>query len=337
MVASSVTGVGYGSADGPIRPLSEIKKILTDKRSVIFAEVDGKIVARGWAGKEYPANQSGVLANDGQGNLTWSNASGTGDMLRSVYDPDEDGVVTNADHADTADSATNADTATNWSGLPANSTGYLKNDGSGTLSWDTPVATIPDSITVQDFAFEEGYEKWDDLTVPGTNTRAGTSAPVFEAFRNGVYLLGFVYNQVDEVHFTIQMPHHWKEGSNIYPHVHWTHIAAAPSNNQGVVWVLEYTWANINDIFPATSTMTAALEWTTSPPPQYKHILTPFVDGSANAYINGTGKKLSSQLICRLYRNTVDSRDDFDQTAYLIEIDFHYMVDSLGSDEEYIK
>jgi hypothetical protein len=82
--------------------------------------------------------------------------------------------------------------------------------------------------------------------------------------------------------------------------------------------------------------MEAVLEWTTSPPVQYKHIITPFSD-SVNTYIDGTGKKLSSQLICRLYRDTGDSRDDFANTAYLVEIDFHFKIDGFGSDQEYIK
>lgn len=214
--------------------------------------------------------------------------------------------------------------------LPSNSLGYLQNDGGGNLAWAK-------EVTVDDITVSSGHEKWDDLRLAGTDLRAGASAPSFTNFRNGLYLQGFVSNQVDEVHFTVQLPHAWKEGSDIHPHIHWTHNVASPGNNAGVVWKLEYSWVNIGSAFPATSTMTAALTWTTSPPAQHVNILTPFLDSEGTDHIVGLGKTVSSQLIGRLYRDTTDNADNWAQIALLIELDFHYQIDTLGSDEEYIK
>lgn len=73
------------------------------------------------------------------------------------------------------------------------------------------------NIVCTDFTFQEGHEKWDDLRLAGTDLRGGVSAPAFTNFRDGLYLQGFVTNQVDEVHFTIQTPHCWKEGTDISP------------------------------------------------------------------------------------------------------------------------
>lgn len=218
--------------------------------------------------------------------------------------------------------------------LPADSTGYLYNPGNGELSWGTP-SDLGDitvhEIVARDFEFEADYEKWDDLRLPGTNLRGGVSAPAFTLFRNGIYLPGFAPNQTDEVHFTVQLPHAWKEGSMLLPHVHWTHNVAEPSNDQGVIWKLEYTWANIHSTFEATSTIEGAATWTTSPPAQYYHNITGMTD------LDGTGHVLSSQIIGRLYRDVTDERDTFDDLALLIELDFHYKIDGFGSDEEYVK
>jgi len=40
-------------------------------------------------------------------------------------------------------------------------------------------------------------------------------------------------------------------------------------------------------------------------------------------------------LLCRVFRDVAN--DDFDDDAFLFEIDFHYQIDSLGSRTEYIK
>lgn len=46
---------------------------------------------------------------------------------------------------------------------------------------------------------------------------------------------------------------------------------------------------------------------------------------------------LSSMLVGRLFRLPTDSADTYEADAGLLEIDFHYSSDSLGSDEEYTK
>ena len=48
----------------------------------------------------------------------------------------------------------------------------------------------------------------------------------------------------------------------------------------------------------------------------------------------GVKKTLSSMLVCRLYRSASDS---YGGDAGLLEIDFHYEIDSDGSRQEYTK
>jgi hypothetical protein len=62
-----------------------------------------------------------------------------------------------------------------------------------------------------------------------------------------------------------------------------------------------------------------------------RHIITPI------GTITGTGKNLSSMLVCRLYRDATGSlaTDDYSDDAGLLEIDFHYQIERPGSRDEY--
>lgn len=42
-------------------------------------------------------------------------------------------------------------------------------------------------------------------------------------------------------------------------------------------------------------------------------------------------------LVCGLFRNSSAGTDTYSGEAGLLEIDFHYQIDSDGSNEEYIK
>ncbi|MFC1878993.1 hypothetical protein ACFLZW_03685 [Chloroflexota bacterium] len=63
----------------------------------------------------------------------------------------------------------------------------------------------------------------------------------------------------------------------------------------------------------------------------YKHQIASF------AAISGTGKTLSSVLLCRIYRKAGDGSDNYDADAALLEFDIHYEVDAFGSDSEFVK
>jgi len=62
-----------------------------------------------------------------------------------------------------------------------------------------------------------------------------------------------------------------------------------------------------------------------------KHILTNI------GTITNSGHTLSSMLMCRLFRNSSSETDTFDDFAYLLEADFHYQIDQIGSRQEYVK
>lgn len=174
---------------------------------------------------------------------------------------------------------------------------------------------------------------WDDLRVAASVVKPGVTAPNYKSFgpSGSLQALMFEAGHHDEVHFEVQMPHSWKEGSNIYPHVHWTPTTADAGN---VVWQLEYSWANINGTFGAPGNMATAA--TAAGGTAWVHKMTALVE-SGNAYISGAGKTISSMLVCRLHRNSNSGSDTLNKDVAFLEIDFHYEVDSFGSDTESVK
>ena len=170
--------------------------------------------------------------------------------------------------------------------------------------------------------------RWEDLKVnvslletkgidgPGVNDIIDTGAGP------GLYIYWFDKDKEEELFFTVQMPHGWLEGSDIKPHVHWV----ANSGTGNVEWALEYTWANVNSFFNTTTSNVTGYT-PISDYADYKHMLTSLGD------MNGSDKTLSSIIICRIFRKATSGNDSFSADAGLLQIDFHYQIDSDGSNE----
>lgn len=162
---------------------------------------------------------------------------------------------------------------------------------------------------------------YDDMRVGGSLRVGANPAPTFGQVTGlgNIYLYKYGASTLDNLYATIQMPHKWKQGTDIVPHIHWT---TEDSNAGNIVWTLEYTWANYDGTFGATTTV----EITAANSTAYKHHIDNF------ATISGTGKTISSVLILRLSRNGAAAADTYASTAALIEFDIHYQIDSHGSD-----
>jgi len=175
---------------------------------------------------------------------------------------------------------------------------------------------------------------WDDMrVVPGSFDRPGTSDPAIKAVQPGgsgitTYLYEFAKDNLAS--FTIQLPHSYKIGSDIYAHIHWTPGARGNEENGATVgWKIEYTWASINGVFGtmATLDLSDACNGT-----DWEHNMTPDI------VMTGTDKGISSMLICNIKRTDTGTDDTWAGTTsgnlpLLLEIDFHFEVDTIGSRE----
>ena len=181
--------------------------------------------------------------------------------------------------------------------------------------------------------------QWDDLRVPVTaTTRQGSRDPDFTKFKDngsgsqGVFAYLFNKTTEEELYFIAQMPHSWKQGSAIEAHVHW-YPTVNGSAGTDVSWGMEYTWSNVGEVFGNTAIIYGDTNHLSETLVAGKHYITEL------GAIDATGKTFSSILVCRVFRDApgAGGTDDYDADAGLLEIDFHYQIDSLGSNEEYIK
>jgi len=128
--------------------------------------------------------------------------------------------------------------------------------------------------------------------------------------------------------FIVQLPHSYKVGSNIYAHIHWTAGESGDTEEgNSVGWKIAYSWANIGSAFPALTSLSLA---DTVSGDNWTHQVT------TDAQISGSGKSISSILMCNIKRSDKKSDDTWIGTAsgqlpMLLEIDFHYEMDTVGS------
>lgn len=171
---------------------------------------------------------------------------------------------------------------------------------------------------------------WNDFVVSPDVKSSQSNGPTWQDFIvSTLKALAFSGGtQMGEVFFDVQMPHTWREGTTIYPHIHWAPEDASGGN---VIWYLEYTWANYPGTFPTPTTINtgAVAAGNTA----FAHIISPF---PASGGIDGTGKKISSVMRCRVYR-TPTGDDTYGGLAFAISIDFHYETNTVGSRSEYTK
>lgn len=173
---------------------------------------------------------------------------------------------------------------------------------------------------------------WDDLRiVPGSFDRPGIADPDYVIYYPnggglGVYLPEFAKN--DFACFIVQMPHSYKEGSNIFIHVHWTPGTRGNEESGATVgWKIDYSWANIGDNFGdmQTADLSDACDGT-----DHKHQMSPDIE------ISGVGKHISSMLMCNIRRSDTGTDDTWAGTAsgelpLLLEVDIHYESETIGS------
>lgn len=163
---------------------------------------------------------------------------------------------------------------------------------------------------------------FEDLAVPLTMAMQGaTSLPHFD-YTN----IGYLFPQNDpaeKLYFIVQMPHAWKQGTTIYPHVHWQQAADA-----NVTWKMDYKWHNIGSAIPAN--------WTTLNLATLVHTYesgTIHQLSKSTAGIAGTDMNISSIMQIILYRDDNTYTGD----AMAFQFDIHYEKDGFGSNGEYTK
>jgi hypothetical protein len=173
---------------------------------------------------------------------------------------------------------------------------------------------------------------YDDIRInPGSFDRPGVSDPALVAYDvngGGVSTYLYEFEKNDIASFTVQIPHSYAVGQDIKVHIHWTPGPRGNEESGAVVgWKIDYSWANIGSNFGTMATLDLqdVCDGT-----DHKHQMTPDVT------ITGTDKGISSMLLCNIKRTDTGTDDTWAGTAngqlpMLLEIDFHFPIDTLGS------
>lgn len=168
---------------------------------------------------------------------------------------------------------------------------------------------------------------WNDQQVAAANVMINplTSKPDFDTFpAASPRLRTFLFDGTtrENVTFTVQLSHKYKLGTNLHPHVHWCPTSNAAAKT--VTWDLEYTIANIDGVLAAEVTRTGTYSGDVV---TNTHMVTELEE------LDGSGiTTISTMLICSLSRR--GDTDTYADDAAMLEFDFHYEIDTLGSRTE---
>lgn len=171
--------------------------------------------------------------------------------------------------------------------------------------------------------------RWDDLRFPATGISVGGFASPPDVETDTGLLLFDGTTTVESVGIIAQMPHSWREGSEVKPHVHWNKTTDAAG---GVLWTLRYKILEIGEVETAWSdTISATLVPALDPGSTQAHAISEF------PAIDMSGYHLSDMILVQLGRLYSDPSDTYEADVRLLEFDIHYQIDSHGSREEYVK
>lgn len=167
---------------------------------------------------------------------------------------------------------------------------------------------------------------WTDVTVPLTGTTAPATNPAVltNVDGSGIFVYGFQNGATaNNLQFTIQLPHGYKAGTNIKPHLH-----LAPIDNAGGNANIGVTYKISNDGSAMEATVT-----------DYQVVVLPSTTLAQDVLvfddIAGTNLIESSIIIGTLTRTPGAGDDNYANTVLALSFDVHYEVEKLGSDAEY--
>jgi len=216
------------------------------------------------------------------------------------------------------------------------------NDDANGTEWKTIVVNVDYlTLTHNGANIEIGMvDQWDDIRIlPTLFDFAGANDPSAVAWQpggSGITLRGWEFQLDDVAYFSFQMPHGYKLGTNLHPHVHWTNRNRGPNEvNSVVAWEIDYTVAEVGGVFASTSNVKCY--GTANSSVNDTHF---YADhNTANDVVNMSSvNTVSAMCICRVRRADV-AEDTWVGTAsgdlpILLEVDFHYQLDTIGSATE---
>ncbi len=168
---------------------------------------------------------------------------------------------------------------------------------------------------------------WDDLRFPaqGIQIAGITDPPTVDATTLYGTLL-FDEVALHSVSGVAQMPHSWKAGTPIHPHIHWTKT----TDDTGFpLWALSYSIANAGEVFPAFGAPSTGVEAAPDGDTAQQSAIISFPE------IDMTGFRESCIVLWGLTRFGGNVSDTYAAPARLLEFDIHYQLEKRGTIQEF--
>lgn len=172
-----------------------------------------------------------------------------------------------------------------------------------------------------------GEEIWENVEPNGYSLSSGSSAPdaVSCPHVTGMLLLGFRDGgMTNEIFAIFEMPHNYKPGTAIKPHIHWM---ADTNEIADVKWQLSYSIGDDNVEFTAEQTI-VAIQATNGAD---KYLSKEFTPAITNSALNG-----GAIVMMRLFRDATDPQDTYTGTAKLLSFGIHYQSKVVGSKSVFV-
>jgi hypothetical protein len=144
-------------------------------------------------------------------------------------------------------------------------------------------------------------------------------------FVGGISLRRFIAGEMREAFAEFHIPHTWKPGTMMYPHVHFTILSSAAGT---VRWGFEYIFArtqrsNAFTQYPETST-TIYLEQVIAANSERTHFV---VEAAQGQGIDGANLEVDGMILARVFRDGAHANDTFAQDVFGITVDLHTEID----------
>jgi len=178
---------------------------------------------------------------------------------------------------------------------------------------------------------------WDDLRiVPGSFDFSGSSDPTLRDWQPtgaGATFKVYKFDKNDQAFATTQMPHMYKEGTDLQFHIHWTPCDRGNEESGSLVgWKVDYSIGDVGETFPVSATADLSDDCTGTD--DYHEV-------TSSVTVSGTNLKVSHIVMLRIYRSDTGADDTWTgtmtQAPAFLEFDIHYRKDTMGSRQEFIK
>ena len=188
-------------------------------------------------------------------------------------------------------------------------------------------------------ASDSGDLRWNDLRFPftGSNIDVGSGRLDYDYFNGGIGFQANARYPNEPVFSVAQLPHSWKIGTMVRPHIHWLQQSANEPN-----WLLAYKFSE-NGAANAIETDYSNYTFLTKASNAFTYTSGVILQITNFGMIDTTGLGLSDTIDFAFFRDNNNTSGEFagSDPSNLVEIvkefDVHYQIDDRGSSDEFSK